>query len=201
MDRGNLSDVLTRQPNLSWKIKIRMALDAAEGILYLHSQSPVIVHRDLKSLNLLVNNEYTVKVADFGLSKTTSGRSLNSKVGSLNWCAPEILLKRMPYTPKSDVYSFGMVLFELITHHPPFQGLNPLQIVRAIDHGELPEIPEDTMEELKELTEDCWKMEPEDRPNFEEIVARLQHIYETAEDAEAEANNNVTTSEEETQSN
>lgn len=82
----------------------------------------------------------------------------------------------MPYTPKSDVYSFGMVLYELITHHPPFQGLNPLQVVRAIDQGELPTIPSDTMEDLAQLTEDCWKTEPEDRPDFEEIIKRLKTI-------------------------
>jgi len=185
MDRGNLSDVLTAQPNISLKLKVQMALDAAQGIFYLHSQNPIIVHRDLKSLNLLVNNEYTVKVADFGLSKATTGKSLNSKVGSLNWCAPEILLKRMPYTPKSDVYSFGMVLYELVTHHPPFQGFNPLQVVRAIDQGELPSLPSDTMEELVQLTEDCWKTEPEDRPDFEEIIRRLKTIQDIVSDVEA----------------
>jgi len=117
-----------------------------------------------------------VKVADFGLSKATSGRSLNSKVGSINWCAPEILRKRMPYTPKSDVFSFGMVLYEFITHEPPFKGLNPLQIVSAIGSEDYPALPPDTPEDLVQLTEDCWKTEPEDRPDFEEIVKRLHHI-------------------------
>jgi serine/threonine-protein kinase CTR1 len=185
MERGNLSDVLKKEPNLPWTRKILMAIDAAEGINYLHDQDPVIVHRDLKSLNLLVNTDYVVKVADFGLSKATSGRSLNSKVGSVNWCAPEILRKRMPYTPKSDVYSFGMVLYEFITHHPPFQGLNPLQIVSAISMEDYPEIPANTLDELVQLTEDCWKTEPEDRPDFEEIIKRL-HIIKTIFDENPE---------------
>jgi serine/threonine protein kinase len=74
------------------------------------------------------------QVADFGLSKVSvTGNTLNSKVGSLNWCAPEILLQSMPYTDKADVYSFGMVLWELLTHEAPFSGMHPLQIVRAID--------------------------------------------------------------------
>ena len=117
-------------------------------------------------------------MADFGLSKATTGKSLNSKVGSLNWCPPEILLKRMAYTPKSDVYSFGMVLYELTTHHPPFKGLNPIQVLRAIDQGDLPKLPKDTNEELAQLIEDCWKTEPEDRPDFEEIVRRLKQLSE-----------------------
>jgi serine/threonine protein kinase len=77
-------------------------------------------------------------VADFGLSKVSvTGNTLNSKVGSLNWCAPEILLQSMPYTDKADVYSFGMVLWELLTHEAPFAGMHPLQIVRAIDQVRL----------------------------------------------------------------
>jgi serine/threonine protein kinase len=115
-------------------------------------------------------------VGDFGLSKITTGRSLNSKVGSLNWCAPEILLKKMPFTPKSDVYSFGMVLYELVTHHPPFEGYPPLLIIRAIDRGHLPPIPGDTHEDMTKLIMDCWKAEPENRPDFEEILKRLQEM-------------------------
>ena len=109
MERGNLSNVLKADPNLPWLRKLKMSLDASEGMVYLHEQEPPVVHRDLKSLNLLVAEDFTVKVADFGLSKATSGNSLNSKVGSLNWCAPEILLQSAPYTRSGDVYSFGMV--------------------------------------------------------------------------------------------
>ena len=109
MERGNLSCVMKNDPNLPWSRKLSMSLDAAEGMEYLHSQNPPVVHRDLKSLNLLVSDDFTVKVADFGLSKATSGNSLNSKVGSLNWCAPEILLRSAPYTKAGDVYSYGMV--------------------------------------------------------------------------------------------
>jgi len=177
MDRGNMSDVLAAERALPYRVKLKMALDAAEGMVYLHSRSPPVVHRDLKSLNLLVDSTYGVAVADFGLSKATTGKSLNSKVGSLNWCAPEILLKRMPYTPKSDVYSFGMVLYELVTHEPPFKGCNPLQVVRAIDQGDMPELPAGTHEDLAQLVEDCWKNEPDDRPDFEEIAARLAELY------------------------
>eukprot|EP01094_Clydonella_sp_ATCC50884_P023277 TRINITY_DN5531_c0_g1_i1.p1 TRINITY_DN5531_c0_g1~~TRINITY_DN5531_c0_g1_i1.p1 ORF type:complete len:829 (-),score=238.19 TRINITY_DN5531_c0_g1_i1:264-2750(-) len=177
MGKGNMSECLQNEPNLPWSLKIQMAIDAAMGMLHLHSRETPIVHRDLKSLNLLVDEQYRVKVADFGLSKATSGKSLNSKVGSLNWAAPEILLRRAAYTPQSDVYSFGMVLYELVTEHPPFQNMNPLQVVRAIDSGELPQLPDGTNEEYVSLVEDCWRDEPLDRPGFAEIVERLQEIH------------------------
>jgi serine/threonine protein kinase len=176
MCKGNLSYVLKSEKDLSWAIKVKMALDAAEGMAYLHSCKPPVVHRDLKSLNLLVDEGYNVKVADFGLSKATSGDSLNSKVGSLNWCAPEILLRSSPFTPAGDVYSFGMVLWELTTHTAPFHGMHPLQIVRAIDQNDLPDIPEDTDSEYTQLIKDCWHSDARRRPTFITISQRLAEI-------------------------
>merc|ERR1711916_254098 len=123
MSRGNLGQVLRENGELSWDIKMRMAIETCLGMVYLHQCDPPVVHRDLKSLNLLVDEDYHIAVADFGLSKQTHGNSLNSKVGSLNWCAPEVLLHSAPYTEKADVYSFGMVLWELCTHQSPFVGL------------------------------------------------------------------------------
>ena len=108
---------------------------------------------NMSNYTFQVDSQYNVKVADFGLSKATQENSLNTKVGSLNWCPPEILLKRAPYTKKSDVYSYGMVLYELACREPPFKGMNPLQVVRAIDENEMPELPADLDEDFRELVE------------------------------------------------
>jgi len=155
-----------------------MAIDAARGMLYLHTSTPnkpIIVHRDLKSLNLLVDKDWNCKVADFGLSKASSGQSLNSKLGSLNWCAPEILLAHgTPYTTAADTYSFGMVLWELISHIPPYNGQSPLNIVRAKDVNETPTFPKGVDPELKKFIKECWHRKPQSRPTFEQIIAKLE---------------------------
>mmetsp|Transcript_13243 Transcript_13243/g.37629 ORF Transcript_13243/g.37629 Transcript_13243/m.37629 type:complete len:845 (+) Transcript_13243:43-2577(+) len=176
MERGNLSNVLKADPNLAWKRKLLMSKDAAEGMVYLHDQNPPVVHRDLKSLNLLVAMDFTVKVADFGLSKATSGNSLNSKVGSLNWCAPEILLQSAPYTRAGDVYSFGMVLWEMLTHEAPFKDMHPLQIVRSIDQGDLPAIPKTCDPTFADLVRACWSMDPKKRPTFLVITECIDQL-------------------------
>eukprot|EP00008_Paramoeba_atlantica_P009178 CAMPEP_0201482664 /NCGR_PEP_ID=MMETSP0151_2-20130828/6929_1 /ASSEMBLY_ACC=CAM_ASM_000257 /TAXON_ID=200890 /ORGANISM="Paramoeba atlantica, Strain 621/1 / CCAP 1560/9" /LENGTH=181 /DNA_ID=CAMNT_0047865449 /DNA_START=530 /DNA_END=1075 /DNA_ORIENTATION=+ len=178
MERGNLSQVLKAEPNLPWLRKLEMALDASEGMEYLHSQSPPVVHRDLKSLNLLVADDFTVKVADFGLSKSTSGNSLNLKVRSLNWCAPEILLQSAPYTRAGDVYSFGMVLWEIVTHETPFANMLPLHIARSIDQGELPPIPRTCENNFAFLTREAWSKDPNLRPDFVTICKILRHLIE-----------------------
>ena len=118
--RGALTKVLKLEKDLGWDIKLQIAIDTASGMEYLHAQDPPVVHRDLKSLNILIDQKYCAKLCDFGLSKTTSGSSLNSCVGSLNWCAPEVLLRNDPFTKWADVYSMGMVRQEHAAVFPSF---------------------------------------------------------------------------------
>eukprot|EP00250_Pteridium_aquilinum_P009803 c18948_g2_i1 orf=854-2389(+) len=130
LPRGSLFRLLHRNtPGLDWRRRVRMALDVARGMNYLHHMNPPIVHRDLKSSNLLVDKNWTVKVADFGLSRlkhetylrTVSGR------GTPQWMAPEVLRNELS-NEKSDVYSFGVVLWELATEQVPWTNLNPMQV-------------------------------------------------------------------------
>jgi serine/threonine protein kinase len=98
------------------------------------------VHRDLKCSNILVDQHDCIKVSDFGLSKHASSGG-NTRMGTLNWIAPEILRNAGPFTEKADVFSYGIVVWEIFTNgQVPYQGLQPLQIVRAIDEGVRPEM-------------------------------------------------------------
>ncbi|KAI3867547.1 hypothetical protein MKX03_010066 [Papaver bracteatum] len=109
--------------------RLRIALDVAKGINYLHCLSPPIVHWDLKSPNLLVDKNWTVKVCDFGLSRFKANTFLSSKsvAGTPEWMAPEFL-RGEPSNEKSDVYSFGVILWELVTMQQPWSGLGPGQV-------------------------------------------------------------------------
>lgn len=97
-----------------------MALDAARGVLYLHSFNPPILHRDLKSLNLLLDEAFRTKLADFGWTRTLANY-MTSKIGTYQWMAPEVIAGQV-YTEKADVFSFGIILWEIAAREPPYRS-------------------------------------------------------------------------------
>ncbi|CAN7117093.1 unnamed protein product [Brassica rapa subsp. narinosa] len=131
LPRGSLFQLLQRKTSkLDWRRRILMALDIARGMNYLHCFSPPIVHRDLKSSNLLVDRNLTVKVADFGLSRVKHETYLTTKSGkgTPQWMAPEVLRN------ESADENFGVVLWELATEKIPWETLNSMQRCKAETH-------------------------------------------------------------------
>ncbi|KAG5557072.1 hypothetical protein RHGRI_007358 [Rhododendron griersonianum] len=138
--------------------RLNMAYDVAKGMNYLHQLKPPIVHRDLKSPNLLVDSKYTVKVCDFGLSRSKANTFLSSKTaaGTPEWMAPEIL-RGEPSNEKSDVYSFGVILWELVTLQQPWRNLDPRQVVVVVGFkGKRLKIPSNVNPQVAALIEACW---------------------------------------------
>ena len=177
--------------SISWKQKITMALDVAKGMTYLHNayEAPIL-HRDLKSLNLLLTQpikgetDYVwVKITDFGLSRenTKSNEMMTANTGTYHWMAPEVL-NAEPYTHKADVYSYGIVLYEIIWRTTPYQGLTGAQIAQRVankkERPDLKFVPDECPETFKELMIKWWDHEPENRPSFSEITVSLKKIIE-----------------------
>lgn len=181
LSRGSLYKLLHRsgaKEVLDERRRLNMAFDVAKGMNYLHRRSPPIVHRDLKSPNLLVDKKYTVKVCDFGLSRLKANTFLSSKslAGTPEWMAPEVL-RDEPSNEKSDVYSFGVILWELMTLQQPWCNLNPAQVVAAVGFkGRRLEIPKDLNPLVGALIESCWANEPWRRPSFANIMDTLKPL-------------------------
>ncbi|KAK9815543.1 hypothetical protein WJX72_005453 [[Myrmecia] bisecta] len=180
LPRGSLFKVLHKPPLAlpDHKRRVRMALDVARGMNYLHSHQPPIVHRDLKSSNLLVDADSTVKVCDFGLSRVRQSTFLSSKsqAGTPEWMAPEVLRNQM-VNEKSDVFSFGVILWELFSGQVPWAGMNPMQVVGAVGWGDARlDIPDDVPADLAQLIRQCFDL-PEQRPSFDDAIRLLKHNY------------------------
>ncbi|XP_022976508.1 calcium/calmodulin-regulated receptor-like kinase 1 isoform X2 [Cucurbita maxima] len=126
MSKGSVASHLYGGKNepLSWDLRVRVALDVARGLEYLHDGAvPPVIHRDIKSSNILLDDSMRARVADFGLSREEMvDKHVSNIRGTFGYLDPEYISTRK-FTKKSDVYSFGVLLFELIAGRTPQQGL------------------------------------------------------------------------------
>ncbi|KAI5575438.1 hypothetical protein BDE02_10G210600 [Populus trichocarpa] len=181
LSRGSLHKLL-HLPDaaliLNERRRLNMANDVAKGMNYLHQFRPPIIHRDLKSLNLLVDSAYKVKICDFGLSRSKAKTYISSTnaAGTPEWMAPEVLRNEQS-NEKSDVYSFGVVLWELMTLQHPWRNLKQAQIIAAVGFmGGRLEIPSNVNPSVAALIKVCLDSEPSKRPSFSYIMKTLQEL-------------------------
>ena len=177
MSGGSLYQLLHSSKELLWSLRKSIASDIAVGLNYLHESG--IIHRDLKSLNVLLDGNDQAKLADFGLSgiKTETASTMTvttSTPGTVRWMAPE-LFKRMGKCNRStDIYAMGCVFWELSSRKLPFQdsdGANDMTIPMWVKDGERDDIPSDCPVGYAALIRKCWAQNPEDRPMTAELVA------------------------------
>ena len=180
MDQGSLFGVFhpgsgAKAPDYfrTWNNRIKIATDVALGMNYLHSSSPMIVHRDLKTPNCLVNSVWEVRVADFGLTKLKSEITNLDAVGNPLWAAPEVFASEH-ISEKVDVYSFGIVLWEIITLEAPFQNQPLMGLPVSLAGGLRPTVPDNIPDAVKKIMARCWAHNPEDRPDFEEVLEQVR---------------------------
>eukprot|EP01102_Stenamoeba_stenopodia_P009690 TRINITY_DN2864_c0_g2_i1.p1 TRINITY_DN2864_c0_g2~~TRINITY_DN2864_c0_g2_i1.p1 ORF type:complete len:747 (+),score=247.11 TRINITY_DN2864_c0_g2_i1:95-2335(+) len=161
---------------IPWERRWAYARDTALGLNYLHSRKPAIVHRDLKSGNLLLTADGRVKITDFGLSKlkdaTMEGEE-SFQGGTDRWTAPEIG-DGEKYTEAADVFSYGVILYEIAARKLPFHDV-PAENVRALwKKGDRPSIPDDTPPDFEKLIKMCWDQRPRSRPSFQDVIQYLR---------------------------
>ncbi|GFY96895.1 protein kinase superfamily protein [Actinidia rufa] len=176
---------------LNWHQRMKIALDTARGLEYLHEHcNPKVIHRDLKSSNILLDSNFNAKLSDFGLAVTAGTQKKNIKLsGTLGYVAPEYLLDGK-LTDKSDVYAFGVVLLELLLGRKHLEKLAPAQCQSIVtwampqltDRSKLPSIVDPVIKntmDLKHLYQVaavavlCVQQEPSYRPLITDVLHSL----------------------------
>ncbi|KAH7317468.1 kinase-like domain-containing protein [Rhizoctonia solani] len=180
---GCLADYILSHSNLN---RLSICSQIGDGLAHLHSRG--IAHGDIKARNLLVLNDETIQLADFG-SSVIKNHSLHFSSGTEalhmtpNWAAPEVLSNKVSRTTMSDVYSYGMTMLEIITGEAPFIGLATLSIyVRVVCHKKRPERPlccvpcDHHGDKFWRLLQQCWSAEPLHRPSAFQVKNNLRSI-------------------------
>ncbi|KZT50794.1 kinase-like protein [Calocera cornea HHB12733] len=176
--------------------RVQLMLDIAEGLSYLHSFEPPIVHCDLKANNVLIKNDGRACIAGFSLARflaKDAGDDLEEEqaaMGNIRWMAPERAFPEKhgletnvsACTPAADVYSFGMVVYEVFTEAIPYQGQVDFAVVMKVMNRELPPHPGPEAVErglgdaMWSLAQDCWKEKRDERPTATELVRRVSDL-------------------------
>jgi len=191
VEHGDLFDLLIfgEGKTLDWDIRVKIALEIAQACYYMHSKN--VIHRDLKSQNVLLGENYKVKLCDLGLATVLETKKhMTMGVGTNEWMAPEIGLQET-YDNKVDVFSFAIVMTEIIRCKPPAKRAIKEQI-RFNEEGFLAEVPPGCPPDFAKLVLDCSKFSPSDRPPFKEIVPRLRQLSDSLKEKEEQPQEEAT---------
>ncbi|GMH77306.1 hypothetical protein TrLO_g11893 [Triparma laevis f. longispina] len=196
---GSLRQVLDDSDrSLSTKDKLKLAIDVADGMVYLHGKEPAIIHRDLKSHNIFVHEAggiMSAKIGDWGSARAAlaGNRTMTHGVGTACWLAPEVI-KHSRASKLSDAYGFAIVLWELATRIEVYKGLTTMQIIAQVaNEGLRPGVPEEECV-FSSIMQACWDENPRKRYQFDRILKELQALLV---DCEAMEENNDADADEE----
>ncbi|KAG3166859.1 hypothetical protein PI124_g6542 [Phytophthora idaei] len=170
--------------------KIRIASHIAQALTYLHSLSPVVIHRDLKSKNVLLTEDLEAKLTDFGASKEQQDHTMTAGVGTMLWMAPEVMMAER-YSKKADIFSFGVLLSELDLQTLPYSHaridpetgmkLPDAVLIQKVASGELRiTFSPYCLDSIVKLAEECVALDPAARPGAPMVMFRLQTIMKEA---------------------
>ncbi|GAB0097019.1 Mitogen-activated protein kinase kinase kinase [Sergentomyia squamirostris] len=169
---GTLQNILKDEKVIPPARLVSWAKQIAGGMQYLHSNR--IIHRDLKSPNILIGKHEVVKISDFGTCREWNEISTKmSFAGTVAWMAPEVI-KSEPCSEKVDIWSYGIVLWELLTCEIPYKDVDSSAIIWGVGSNQLKlPIPETCPDGFKLLLKQCWELKPRNRPSFKIISNHL----------------------------
>ncbi|CAI4229175.1 unnamed protein product [Auanema sp. JU1783] len=178
-ENGSLYDYLHKidSPKNDFVRILEWATQISSALVYLHYEAvTTIIHRDLKSRNVVLDAKFACKICDFGTSKDlTQSFASNSWVGTAAWMSPELIKQSEKITIATDVWSYGVVLWEMLSHEVPFKDFSEFQVYTQIsEQGITLAIPEQCPIPLKEILYGCWKMVPKERFSMKIIKEKLE---------------------------
>ncbi|KAK0131181.1 Receptor-interacting serine/threonine-protein kinase 2 [Merluccius polli] len=202
MCNGSLDGLLHEKdlyPQLHWPLRLRILYEIALGVNFLHNMTPPLLHHDLKTQNILLDGEFHVKIADFGLSKwrqlsisKCSGSKPTEMGGTIIYMPPEEYQpnKNRKADVKYDMYSYAIIMWEVLSRQIPFEdATNPMQIMFCVMEGTRPDtgpdsLPADTpnRETLVNLMTCGWTANPDDRPTFLKCLIELEPMLRKYDD-------------------
>ncbi|KAF9157995.1 hypothetical protein DFQ26_008096 [Actinomortierella ambigua] len=166
---------------LDWPNKIRIAEEIARGLAYIHQMG--VIHRDLKSMNVLLSRQKEAKLCDFGMAtvKSQSAPTSIALPGTIRWMAPELFNPPRIYSTKSDMYALGMVMWEMAANYTiPFRlQADSEAVFWLVFKGEREELPDDTPSGYRRWIEQCWYQEPERRPEASALIEGIDELKKT----------------------
>uniref|UniRef100_S4RZK5 Receptor-interacting serine/threonine-protein kinase 2 n=1 Tax=Petromyzon marinus TaxID=7757 RepID=S4RZK5_PETMA len=193
MPNGSLDTLLHQKavyPELPWPLRLRVLHEVALGVNFLHSLEPPLLHRDLKASNVLLDEEFHVKLGDFGLAKwrqlSLACSSVHSQAGTgtVFYMPPEAF--EMHYRPsiKYDVYSYAILSWEVLTRQRSFEdAVDSTQVIFSVFRGNRPSTSESALPlstphraPLLALVQRCWAQDPEQRPSFHECSTEMEKL-------------------------
>jgi len=165
---GSIADMLRGFGPIVGQSLKKAVKGSLEGLNYLHTQNPTVVHRDIKGANVLVDLNFNTKLADFGCSKRSDVTQSFTTIGSIPWMAPEVILQQNGYGRKADVWSFGCLVIEMASAHQPWGTAfdNVMAAMAKIGLSKsVPEMPEGASQECCAFIRRCVVRSPEERPH------------------------------------
>ncbi|XP_030302248.1 receptor-interacting serine/threonine-protein kinase 2 isoform X1 [Calypte anna] len=199
MTNGSLNELLHGKdvyPDIPWCLRFRILYEIALGVNYLHNMDPPLLHHDLKTQNILLDDEFHVKIADFGMSKwrvisMSQSRSETSlpEGGTIIYMPPEDYnpSQKTRASVKHDIYSYAIIMWEVMSRKQPFEEVtNPLQIMYSVSQGQRLDLSEESLSMdiphralVLRLIGSGWAQNPDERPSFLKCLLELEPVLRT----------------------